>query len=374
MLKKTWGGMNKLTREEAAKQLGEVALAAEVHLNLSATVVAMEFACGACYAIDEYTVYLTPNQLRELAQSLSRSEAIGVGMVLSVRDNRIVIHDILMGSPSDRDELSKGDQIVSVNKKAVGDLPLHAVKELLEGPVGSMVDIEVVSPGESNVRPVRLVRQRAMVAGVIYEKVTDTIWLLKISGFTDTTVQEVDQALSLMTQQYGMKGLIVDLRDNGGGIFESAIDTARRFLATGIITSTLNQDTKANFVYQAKNPQALSVPMAVLVNGDTASAAEVLAGALKDNNRAYLIGQTTFGKGCTQCVLKLPNATGGVPTGGMKLTVARFFSPKGLPYSGRGIVPHFIIDDAMPPSQSALLDPYRGKAIEELNRLMMMQK
>ena len=112
--------------------------------------------------------------------------------------------------------------------------------------------------------------------------------------------------------------------------------------------------------------------MVVLVDGDTASAAEVLAGALKDNDRAYLIGQTTFGKGCTQCVLRLPKANGNVPTGGMRLTVARFFSPKGIPYSERGVVPHFIIDDPMASSQSSMMmGPHLTKAIEELNRMAM---
>jgi carboxyl-terminal processing protease len=378
LLKKTWGNMGKLSREEAVKQIGEVAMAAEFHLNLNATVVTMEFACGACYAIDEYTVYLTPNQLRQLAQSLSRSEAIGVGLTLTVRDNnRIVIYAIMMDSPAAQEGISEGDQIISVNKKAVADLPLHTVKEMLEGPVGSTVDIELLAPGDTNVRALRLQRQRALVADIeatMVEEPYTSIGYIKVRSFTDTTVQDLDGALTRMTQEFGMKALILDLRDNGGGIFESAIDSARRFLVSGIIASTLNHDSKANFVYQAKNPNALRIPMAVLVNGDTASAAEVLAGALKDNNRAYLIGQTTFGKGCTQCVLKLPDATGGLPTGGMKLTVSRFFSPKGVPYSGRGIVPHFLVDDGMPASQSMLGDAYRAKAIEELTRVLAMQK
>ena len=140
---------------------------------------------------------------------------------------------------------------------------------------------------------------------------------------------------------------------------------------SGIIASTLNQDTKASLIYHAKNPNALRMPMAVLVNGDTASAAEVLAGALKDNNRAFVVGQKTFGKGCTQAVLRLPDAMGGVPTGGMKLTTARFFSPKGLAYSGRGVVPDFVIDDIMPASEMMRGGHSMAKAIEQLERALM---
>ena len=377
MLAKTWGPMKKLSRDEACKQIGEIAMEAEATLNLSATVVAMEFACGACYAIDEYTVYLTPNKLRELAQTLSKSEAIGVGLILAIRDNAVIVHSKVMGSPADgNDGIVIGDQLITVDKRAVADLPITAVKELLEGPLGSTVEIEVLTPGDPNVRLVRLERQRAKVSGVAYQHLqnTDGIWWLRINVFTDSTVQEVDDALRVMTQQqYGMKALVLDLRDNSGGIFDSAIDTARRFLDRGIITSTLNQDTKASLIYHAKNPNALRVPMAVLVNSDTASAAEVLAGALKDNNRAILVGQKTFGKGCIQAVLRLPDAMGGVPTGGMKLTTARFFSPKGLPYSGRGIVPHFITDDTMPASEMTMMrgGPTMAKAIEELERALM---
>jgi carboxyl-terminal processing protease len=112
------------------------------------------------------------------------------------------------------------------------------------------------------------------------------------------------------------------------------------------------------------------------VDGNTASAAELLAGALKDNDRATLIGQTTFGKGCSQTVLELPRAGGGVPTGGMRLTVARFFSPTNQPYCGRGVIPHIFIDDPMPQSEADRMmpDPYYDRAVEELDRLIGMAK
>src|SRR5204863_34824 len=111
--------------------------------------------------------------------------------------------------------------------------------------------------------------------------------------------------------------------------------------------------------------------------GDTASAAEVLAGALKENDRAYLIGQTTYGKGCTQWVLNfLPKATGGVPSGGMKLTVARFYDPKGEPFSGRGVAPHLFIEEGEEADTMMMntRDPYLQKALEQLNRMVVMAK
>jgi carboxyl-terminal processing protease len=375
-LKKTWGDMDKLSRKEAAKQIREIAMAAESVLDLSATVVAMEFACGACYAIDNYTAYLTPNQLRELTHSLSRAEVIDVGLTVGIRENNVVIHEVAMDSQA-KGFVRANDQILSVDKKPVVDLPLQTVKEMLKGAAGSFVEIEVLTPGAAESRTLRLQRRRQLDLGIGYYSLKNSAyWNLEINGFTDATAQDVDSVLDVMQKQ-GMKGLILDLRGNGGGVFESAIDTARLFLSDRIITSTQHQNPALNRVYRAaKNARAVAVPMVVLVDGNTASAAELLAGALKDNDRATLIGQTTFGKGCSQTVLELPRAGGGVPTGGMRLTVARFFSPTNQPYCGRGVIPHIFIDDPMPQSEADRMmpDPYYDRAVEELDRLIGMAK
>lgn len=378
-VRKQWGAKPAMSRQEAAKQIREIADAAELHLGLSGVVVAMEMACGACYAIDEYTVYLTPNELRVLAQTLSQTEAVGVGLVLTIRDTHIVVQAIVPDSPAHRsDEIFINDQIVSVNKKAIADLPLNQVRSMLEGPTNSVVEIELLSPGMPNTRTVMLARQRPQNVDVqpFYPAAPNTsIGVLRINQFSDATATDVDEAINRLTMQAGAKALIIDLRGNPGGIFDSAIETAERFLSAGnIIASALNQDTNKPRIYHAKNKNAITIPVAVLVDSDTASAAEVLAGALKDNERAIVIGQKTFGKGCTQRVLKLPNGAGGVPTGGMKMTVERFFSPKNVAYSGRGVVPHIIVDDQAQFSQANNGDPSMMRAVQELNRILGMPK
>jgi len=358
-----------LSRENALERIGQIALLAEAELGIDATVTVMEFACGACYAIDDYTVYLTPNQLRELAQSLVQTEA-SVGLGLAIQENKIVIRTIDRGSPAEQ-LLNENDEIISVNMQAVTDINLNRVTELLRGQAGTMVEIEFLSPGEDQTRRVTLTRQ-AVATGVRFGPIAMTPYYhLKISSFSDAAIQDLNQAL----KQPNMKGLVLDLRQNGGGIVENAIETAKKFLAKGTICSSVHQDTKKSVVYHAKNPDALTVPLIVLVDNDTASAAEVLAGALKENDRAILIGQTTFGKGCTQTLLRLGNAPGNVPTGGMRLTVAQIFSPKSNAYSGRGVTPHIFVDDRMMASQSlANADPSLDRAIEELNRLQAMPK
>jgi hypothetical protein len=279
LLMKTWGDVRGVSRPEALRQLRELALAAQGYLQLPASVVIMEFACGACYAIDDYTVYLTPSQLSELCHSL------------------------------------KGELLPSV----------------------------------------------------AYYMKTGGVGYLQISGFQETTAQEVDTALAVLTQA-GMKALVLDLRGNSGGLFETAVDVARRFLTSGVIASLRHQDPRLDMVYHARNATALTLPVVVLVDGDTASAAEVLAGALKENQRARVLGQATYGKGCTQSVLKLP-ATGGVPTGGLRLTVARFYSPKGEPYTNRGVLPDLVVERFL--SSEAMLggfDQQLHSAVVELER------
>ena len=273
------------SRGQTGKAVREIALAGQSSLQLNPTVAVMECACGSCYALDEYTSYLTPNQYRDLSDVLKGA----VGFVSSVQ--------------------------------------------------GSMKNSE--------------------------------IGYLQIGLFQETTPQEVEAAFNELTKS-GMKGLALDLRGNSGGCLEAAVETARRFLSTGVIASTENYDAKLSTIYQSRNPDAWVVPLVLLVDGDTASAAEVLAGAMKENGRARLIGQPTFGKGFSQALVKLPDALGNVPTGGMRLTIARFFSPKGLPYAGQGVTPDLTLprNDGMNMAEDQQLDA----AIAELNRLVPMMR
>jgi carboxyl-terminal processing protease len=343
-----WADPGEMTRQQVKEQAREVAMAALQTLHLPPTTTLMEFTCGGCYAFDEYTVYLTPSQLRELYDSL-RGKYVGVGIRLAAQDSRLVIAEVLPDSPAAElmPPLLKDDQIVSVDKKPTEGLSPEAVMELLEGDNGTMVEVVVYKPGMGT-RMVTLQRRPLFVPSVIYHLKTPTIGYLQIACFQETTIQEIDTAL-LALNKAGMKALVLDLRGNTGGLVDSAIETARRFLPAGVIVRAENQDPRLNMVYQSHNPGALTLPLVVLVDGDTASAAEVLAGALKENKRARLVGQATFGKGCSQSVLKLPPGPAGASTGGLRITVSRLFSPNGHPYTGKGVLPHVLAPRRLTP-------------------------
>jgi carboxyl-terminal processing protease len=370
LLLRTWGAFKPASRKESSKQICEIALAAETYLGLSATVTVMEFTCGACYSLDEYTVYLTPTQLRELCTTL-RGSLVGVGLMLTVHDGKVAIAQIEPGSPAARAALAAGDQVLSVDKKAVGMLSLDAVATLLEGQPGSMVELEILSPS-MGMRMVTLRREAMLLPSVVDRKISGAVGYIKLVAFHENTLKEMDDAIAGLSAS-GMKALVLDLRGNGGGLFESAVEVARRFVSSGVIATKEHLDEKSNIVTtvcEAKNPSALSIPLVVLIDGETASSAEILAGALKELNRATLIGEPTYGKGCTQFLLKLPEFKGGVPAGGMRLTVAKVFSPKGLPYTGRGVMPDIALGSMQ--SESMSVDAI-GTAQAEAQRLLAMR-
>jgi hypothetical protein len=183
----------------------------------------------------------------------------------------------------------------------------------------------------------------------------------QISGFTKGMPENLDQQIEQL-KLVGLRVLIMDLRGNGGGMFQPAVRTAERFLPTGIIVSLKGQLRDQNRTFKADNARAYTMPLLVLIDGDTASSAEMLAGALKDNQRATLIGQATYGKGSVQGVLPLESTTAGI-----RVSVARFFSPLGKPYEGNGVTPHW----AVPPANFSLSDQALETALAEARRISL---
>ncbi len=345
-------------------------------LGLNATATVLEFACGACTALDEYSFYLTPRQLSNLSASIKGSSFVGVGIELYLKDMRLLISRVLPGSPADAAGLKPEDQLLRIGTRPTAELAPEAAMDLLKGDVGSTVELTILTAGMPP-QTVALKRQKltprsvesGWVQNVSMSMATERtdIGYVRILHFQKTTPQELDAAL-LMLREGGMRALILDLRGNPGGSFEAAVDSARRFLSSGVIVTTRKQDARVtrHLVRNGAMIAPVIVPMAVLVDGDTASAAEILAGALRDNDRAKLVGQTTFGKGCSQKLLQLTVVKGSAPVGAIRITVATFLSPSGEAFSGRGIVPHVLAERHLDPNG---LD---DNQLFEAKRLLMM--
>jgi carboxyl-terminal processing protease len=347
MLEIQFGNRKTMTYEDAVDGVRDVVMASVNHLpRINPTTVVMEFLCGACHAMDEYTVYLTPRQLRELCDTL-KGRYVGIGIRLKADQSKIAVAEVLADSPAAEalPAVAVDDQIVQINQKSTADLTLEAAMEMLEGEDGSRVELVVVSP-KFGTRIVNLRRRPLFVPSISHEIRPAGFGYMKIHCFQESTLEEFDNRLADLMRA-NCKGLILDLRGNPGGLLDVAIEIAKRFLSSGIIVTTQYQELKT--IVESRNPDALTMPVVVLVDSDTASAAEVLAGALKENKRARVVGQTTYGKGCSQGLLKLPAegalrsspvpTPGGSPTGGIRITVARFYSPTGQPYTGKGVEP-----------------------------------
>jgi carboxyl-terminal processing protease len=320
-------------------------------LGLNATVTVLECTCGACAAVDEYTLFLSPGQLREWVDAC-KGNYVGVGLKLRKEDGLVFVSEVLPGSPAaaatvivngmTEPALQPGHQVLAVGKRATADLSAEEAAALLEGGPGTLVDVTVLAPLGTEPQTFPLKRRALFIPSINFARleVKGGVGYLPISCFQESTLQELDDAIQALNRA-GMRALVLDLRGNNGGLFEMAVEVARRFLASGIIVSTQHADARLNTTYYARNLEAWGMPVVVLVDGNTASSAEVLAGALKENNRARLVGQTTFGKGYSQILVRLQES--GLP-GGVRLTVAKFYSPLGRPYAGRGILPHILVN------------------------------
>jgi carboxyl-terminal processing protease len=340
-------------------------------------VLSLEFACGACNGLDEYTFFLTPSSFGD-AQATLDGRMVSVGIDLTQGEQKLSVLRVYPRSPAQEAGLLRYDRVLRIDRKSVEDLPAEKAAELLRGDPGTVVEVEVLSAGMMP-RVVKLVRRAVIAPTVEYEPFT--IWQsadgmmtpvqgarVRILSFQEATLQEVKEALAV-AQTAGMKVLILDLRGNPGGLFHSAVDVARLFLPDGLIVLTQSRaSSKYNRPYRAGSMNPLLVPMAVLVDGDTASAAEVLAGAMQENGRAILIGQTTFGKCTIQCLVPLAKPPFDKMPGGVRITVARFFWPERQPSSGSGIVPTI----TYPTDGDAVVDEAKRELLKMLDSMSPM--
>jgi carboxyl-terminal processing protease len=344
-------------REAQAKAL-EISLAADEALSVKPGVTLMELAAGACGGLDEHTFFLTPSQLREMG-GVPAGDAANVGIDVTLVDQNPIVAQVLPGSPAALEGIRVGDRIVRIDSQRVDGLSVVEIGNRLRGALGTSVQIQVRTPGGRS-RRFTLTRQALCVPSVQAELLDAQkgIGYVQIIGFEKNSPQELDEAI-LHLRAEGMRALIIDLRGNPGGSLEAAIQVVERFVPDGVIVCTQSRVGQYCRTYRAHNSNAWGIPLVVLINPGTASAAEVAAGAWKDRQRATLVGEPTFGKACIQGVLPLDT----VPSG-IRLTIARFFSPRGKSYSGTGVTPHILI----PQPQESLHDQQLEAALQEAIR------
>jgi carboxyl-terminal processing protease len=366
----SWPERRIATRAEARDQVSLVLRSARrdgIALRpKQACAFALEFAAGACNALDDYSSFLTPGNLAT-AQTGIRGK-VGVGVELGAGEGGVQVARIYPQGPAQEAGLKKTDRLLRIAGKAVANL--DAAAERLLGEPGSTVEIEVLSAGEPdrNKRIIKLVRRAVTVPSVELEPIdlgqSVIAGYLRISYFSDSTMQDIKDRLVEARQMSSTapKGLIIDLRGNPGGLFKSAVNVAEMFLTEGVIVISQSPFKEYNGAFKVESSGPFQFPVVVLIDGETASAAEVLAGALQGRPNTRVMGQTSYGKGSIQCVIPLEKVPFDRPAG-IRLTVAKLFSPTNQPYTGRGVIPA----EATTVQGEALLD----EAKKEL-RLMLL--
>ncbi|RCU50966.1 MULTISPECIES: S41 family peptidase [Corallincola] len=294
--------------------------------------------------LDRHSDYLDRNEFAHLTDVTS-GEYAGVGMELAITEQEVTIVNLFPGSPALEAGVVAGDRVISVDGQLLADSDAETLLMGMRGPAGSLMHLTVQREGEPELLNFALERRQIDVKSVSQRMLNDATAYLKINSFTQTTPQEVATALKELALAPQLSGLILDLRDNPGGLLDSALEVADLFLDEGVIVKTRGRYYEANVIYFANTGEKISgISIAVLINGRSASAAEIVAGALQGNRRATVFGEQSFGKGSIQSLFPVQPGEGV-----LKLTTAHYFTPDGLAIDGKGITP-----DRFVPSQVVL--------------------
>jgi carboxyl-terminal processing protease len=296
---------------------------------------------GMLRTLDPHTVLLTPDVFEEMQMS-TRGEFGGLGIVISIRDGHLTIIRPMPGTPAARAGLERMDRIVKINEESTLNMPLTEAVDRLRGPPGSQVNVWIRRRQDSgnwaNPRRIELTRAVIHIDSVEHRMLEDRVGYVSINNFQGNTHEDLQRALADLHEQ-GMRGLVLDLRDNPGGLLDQAVRVADTFLSSGTIVRTSSPDERQRDEKFAR-PEGTEpdYPMVVLVNGSSASASEIVAGALKNHDRALIVGQRSFGKGSVQVLQNFQDGSA------LKLTIAQYLTPGDVSIQGVGIVPDIGID------------------------------
>lgn len=275
--------------------------------------------------VDPYTVYYPQDDDELMVMAQGKYAGMGAIIRFHKKEDRTVISEPYKGSPSDLAGLKSGDVILSVDDKDTKGLPVSNVSNMLRGEAGTTFKLKVQRPGESQPRTVTITRQTITIPHLpYYGMVREGIGYLYLTGFTETDAQQVRAAVMDMKGQ-GAKSLVLDLRSNPGGALDESVDIANLFLPKGTkVVYTKGKKSAANREYYTRlEPVDTIMPIVVMVDGGSASAAEILSGSLQDMDRAVIVGSRTYGKGIVQTIRELPYG------GNLKITTSRYYIPSG---------------------------------------------
>lgn len=292
---------------------------------------------GMLSSLDPHSGFMTPEAFKEM-QVDTKGEFGGIGIQIGIKDGLLTVIAPIEDTPAYRAGISAGDRIIKINDESTKDMSLHDAVSKMRGPKGTTVRITILREGWKEPKEFTITRDIIKVKSVKYKVIDEGIGYIKLTQFQEQTASDLSAALSKLSEEK-IDSLILDMRNNPGGLLSSAVDVASQFLPPGKLIVYTKDRTGEKVEYQSSGnrPYYDKLTMVVLINHGSASASEIVAGALKDWGRAVLVGVQTFGKGSVQSVIPLSDGSG------IRLTTARYYTPKGISIQNTGITPDIIV-------------------------------
>ena len=307
---------------------------------------------------DEHSTYMDPKTFQDANDSLA-GEYEGIGAWVDTTADYLTVISPIPGSPADKIGIKPGDKIIAIDGEDMTGIDAELVRQRVLGPAGSKVVLTIERTGESEPLEFSITREKIVVKSATGEMLENGIGYVQITTFGDKTTPELRAALKELMAQ-NPKGLIIDLRNNGGGYLQTSVEVASEFIGDGVILYEQYGDGNRTTYQALKDGLATKIPLVVLINEGTASASEIVAGAIQDSSRGKLVGVTSFGKGSVQNWVPLSNNQGAV-----RVTIAKWLTPNERTIHGQGLEPDVTVE-ITDEERQAELDPQLDKAIEVL--------
>jgi carboxyl-terminal processing protease len=327
---------------------------------------------GTLRGLDPHSSFLDPENYKEMQVETSGSFG-GLGIEITLRDDILTVVSPIEGTPAYRAGLQPGDRIVKIDGLITKDMQLSDAVKRMRGKPGTNVTITIMREGMTEPKDIDITREQIRVHSVRTQDLGQGIAYIKLRQFQEQSSHDMEQALDKFAKE-GMKALVLDLRNNPGGLLTSAVEVSEKFVEDGklvVYTEGRVRNQNMRFTAHSKHPYT-SLPMVVLVNQGSASASEIVAGALQDYGRAMVVGTQSFGKGSVQTIIPLSDGSG------LRLTTAKYFTPKGRSIHGKGITPDIVVEVPKEPVTAAVKDKNAplptGDTAEDLKKDVQLQR
>lgn len=315
---------------------------------------------GMLNSMDPHSAYLTPELYKEL-QMDTQGRFGGLGIEITIRNGILTVVSPIEDTPAFKAGVKAGDQILKIEDEFTKDMTIMQAVKKMRGPKGSKINLSIKREGASDLLNFSIVRDTIRVQSVRSRMLEEGYAYIRLAQFQERSDRDLQRALEkLSSEKGGIKGLVLDLRNNPGGLLTQAVRVADLFLDSGLIVYTEGRsDNQKQKYFARKEGSWTDIPMVALVNGGSASASEIVAGALQDHKRAVILGTKTFGKGSVQTILPLDDSSA------LRLTTARYYTPKGRSIQATGIVPDIIMENV--PVQETKAEEKKRLGLREEN-------